>query len=232
MNVKPAVIELRAFKSCPVCQAGAPLPFLSMEGRDYFRCSTCGARLLHPAQYPSREEEYAQYLLHENNPDDPGYRRFLGKLVQPLLQRLPAGAKGLDYGCGPGPALAGMLREAGHHVALYDPFFHPDPAPLERQYEFVTCTETVEHFHNPAEEFSRLVSLVRPGGWLALMTCFQTEDTLFRDWHYRKDATHVVFYREETMHYLAAHYGWSCDIPVKDVALMQRPQTDARGPAR
>ena len=62
--------------------------------------------------------------------NDAGYRRFLSKLADPLMARLAPGARGLDYGCGPGPALAAMLREAGHEVALYDPFFAPDPAPL------------------------------------------------------------------------------------------------------
>jgi taurine dioxygenase len=56
----------------------------------------------------------------------------------------------------PGPALAAMLREAGHEVALYDPFFAPDPAPLAAIYDFVTCTETAEHFHDPRAEFARL----------------------------------------------------------------------------
>lgn len=122
-----------------------------------------------------------------------------------------------------------MLRQAGHEVALYDPFFHPDPRPLLQTYDFVTCTESAEHFHRPAREFERLMSLVRPGGWLAVMTCFQTDDAAFADWHYRRDPTHVVFYREETMRHLAAARGWSCEIPQKDVALMRRPsRRDAR----
>ncbi|MEC5293317.1 class I SAM-dependent methyltransferase [Aurantimonas sp. C2-6-R+9] len=176
-----------------------------------------------PCQHPSREAEYAHYLHHENHPDDPCYRRFLTKLTELLLAHLPEGSRGLDYGCGPGPALGAMLGEAGHEVALFDPFFHPDPAPLNQTYDFLTCTETAEHFHRPAEEFDRLMALVRPGGWLAIMTCFQTDDARFRDWHYRKDPTHVVFYREETMRYLTAFRNWSCDVPVKDVALMRRP---------
>jgi hypothetical protein len=139
------------------------------------------------------------------------------------MARLPAGSSGLDYGCGPGPALAAMLREAGHEVAFFDPFFRPDRAVLERQYDFVTCTETAEHFHRPADEFDRLMTLVRPGGWLAVMTCFQTNDAPFATWHYRKDPTHVVFYREETLRILAARRGWTCGVPVKDVALMRRP---------
>ena len=116
-----------------------------------------------------------------------------------------------------------MLREAGHAVALYDPFFAPGTQVLERQYDFVTCTETAEHFHRPDEEFARLTRLVRPGGWLAIMTCFQTDDSRFRDWHYRKDPTHVVFYREATFRLIADRHGWPCEIPAKDVVLMRRP---------
>lgn len=208
---------------CPVCRAPGSELFLSIQGRDYRRCGYCAARFLDPHQRPSRDEEYAHYLHHENHPDGPGYRRFLSKLARPLLALLSSESRGLDYGCGPGPALAAMLREAGHDVALFDPFFHPDREPLTKVYDFVTCTETAEHFHRPSAEFSRLMALVRPGGWLAIMTCFQTDDARFQNWHYRKDPTHVVFYREETLRYLASACGWTCEIPVKDVAIMRRP---------
>jgi SAM-dependent methyltransferase len=180
-------------------------------------------RFLDPARRPTPEAERAHYRLHRNDPDDGRYRRFLSKLADPLLARLAPGASGLDYGCGPGPALAAMLEEAGHETALYDPVFRPDPAPLSRSHDFVCCTETAEHFHRPAAEFARLRTLVRPGGWLALMTCFQTDDARFEGWHYRADPTHVTFYRAETFRHLARCWGWSCEIPVKDVALLRRP---------
>ena len=65
----------------------------------------------------------------------------------------------------PVPALAAMLTEAGHRMALYDPFFAPDPAPLA-VYDFVTCTEAAEHFHHPAAEFARLRAWCGPAaGW-------------------------------------------------------------------
>lgn len=210
--------------ACPVCRTAGPGPFLAVEGRDYWRCGACEARFLDPRQQPSRQVELACYLEHENHPDDPGYRRFLSKLAVPLLARLPPGASGLDYGCGPGPALAAMLRAAGHEVSLFDPFFHPDPAPLRRRHGFITCTETAEHFHRPAEEFDRLDALLSPGGWLGLMTCFQTDDARFAQWQYRRDPTHVVFYRAATLRHIAAMRGWRCEIPAKDIALMQKPE--------
>lgn len=194
-----------------------------MDGKDYWRCGACEATFLDPRHFLTPGAEHAQYRLHENHPDDPGYRRFLSKLADPLLARLKPGSRGLDYGCGPGPALAAMLIEAGHEMALYDPLFAPDRQVLEAQYDFVTCTETAEHFHDPWTEFETLAGLLNPGGWLAVMTCFQTNDSAFARWHYRLDPTHVVFYREATLSHIAARLGLEIEIPVKNVALMRKP---------
>jgi SAM-dependent methyltransferase len=208
---------------CPVCRAAPVAEFGIFDAREYWRCDTCGARGMAPAHYPDPATERAEYDRHENRIDDPGYRRFLDRLAAPLLSRLAPGARGLDHGCGPGPALAAMLREAGHEVALYDPFYAPDPAPLADAYDFITCTEVAEHFHHPAGEFDRLGAMLNPGGVLAVMTCFQTDDSRFAGWHYRQDPTHVVFYRAETFAALASARGWSCEIPRKDVALLRVP---------
>jgi len=215
----------QANTACPLCDAGVE-HFQTIGARTYFRCPICELRFLDPALRPGRAEERAHYLTHENDPDDPGYRRFLSRVSGPLLARLAPASRGLDHGCGPGPALAGMMREAGHEMAVYDPFFAPDTTPLRGSYDFVTCTETAEHFHDPAGEFKQLRRLVRPGGWLAVMTCFQTDDSRFAGWHYRQDPTHVVFYRAATFSFLANAWGWDIDIPEKDVVLLGRPRHD------
>jgi SAM-dependent methyltransferase len=209
--------------ACPVCREPRALPFTRVGALDYWRCGACEARFLDPGQRLGPAQELAHYESHENSVDDPGYRRFLARLAEPLLERLAPGSRGLDYGCGPGPALAAMLREAGHAVALYDPFFHPDGAALDGLYDFISCTEVAEHFHDPAGEFDMLDALLAPGGWLGVMTSFQTSDESFAAWSYRRDPTHVVFYREATLRLVAARRGWSCEIPRKDVALMRKP---------
>ncbi len=208
---------------CPVCEHPRCQAFLTAGDRSYLRCTVCLSTFLHPEQRPGPDAELAEYQLHQNAEDDAQYRLFLRKLSDPLLQRLPPFSRGLDYGCGPGPALAALLRENGHTVALYNPFFHPDRSVLSATYGFITCTEVIEHFHQPAVEFRRLDALLAPGGWLALMTNFQTDDTRFAGWHYRRDPTHVVFYREATLRWLAQHHGWVCEIPCANVALMQKP---------
>ncbi|MEM8687400.1 MAG: class I SAM-dependent methyltransferase [Pseudomonadota bacterium] len=209
-------------ESCTVCRASTLSVFQEIDGKTYWRCATCHATLLDPAHHLGAAEERSHYLLHENRVEDSDYRTFLSKLAGPVLAELSPASEGLDYGCGPGPALAAMLGEAGHAMRLYDPFFHPDKTALVHAYDFVTCSETAEHFHRPAEEFDRLDSLVRPGGLLAIMTCFQTDDTRFAKWHYRQDPTHVVFYRAETYAVLAQQRGWHYNSPAKDVALLRK----------
>lgn len=208
--------------NCPVCEQPGSRPFQTVDQRDYWRCEHCLATFLDPNQWPSMDEETAHYRLHENDVDDPGYRRFLNRLAEPLLARLAPNSEGLDFGCGPGPALAAMLTEHGHRMAVYDPIFAPDERVLEQAYDFVTCTEVVEHLHRPAATFRRLCRLVRPAGWLAIMTTFQRDDAAFASWHYRRDPTHVVFYRPETFGRLAAAAGWKCEIPVNNVVLLQK----------
>ncbi len=99
---------------CPVCETEPARHFRMCGVHDYWRCRACAATFLDPSQLPDKTTEHRRYRLHRNDPDDVRYRAFLSRLTTPLLARLPAGVLGLDYGCGPGPALAVMLREAGH----------------------------------------------------------------------------------------------------------------------
>ncbi len=207
---------------CRVCMTGIAVSYQSVGTKVYWRCTTCAAVFIDASCLPDRESEYNRYLLHENDPYDSAYRNFLSKLSNPLMERLSPAREGLDYGCGPGPALARMLEEAGHHVRLYDPFFQPNPSALQRTYDFIVCAEAVEHFHRPYHEFLRLNRLIKMDGWLAIMTSFLEDDDRFANWHYQHDPTHVVFYCEKTFQFLAEQYGWRCWIPQKNVVLMQK----------
>jgi SAM-dependent methyltransferase len=198
------------------------VPFADLLEKRYWRCGTCQLIYLDPAHYLAAAEEKAQYLLHENEIDDEGYRTFLNRLAEPLLQRLRPGASGLDYGCGPGPALAAMCREAGHEMQVYDPFFAPEKSVLTQAYDFITCTEVVEHLHEPAKVFTLLDKCLKPGGWLGVMTSFYTEEIDFQKWHYPTDPTHVVFYNEETFSWLGEKMNWRRSFPAKNVVLFKK----------
>jgi len=204
---------------CPIC-AGETRDFhVAADGRQYRKCRNCEGVFLIAAQRLTRTQEHAQYLLHNNDPGDVNYRHFLNQLLKPLLSAIPGARSGLDYGCGPGPALAFMLREMGHSVELYDPFFCDQESVLRKTYDFITCSEVVEHFHRPAEEFSRFDRMIRPGGVIGIMTGMLTDDIDFPGWHYRRDPTHVLFYTPQTMRYLASRHSWRCEFPAKNVTL-------------
>jgi len=216
--------------ACPVCEEASTRFFAEAGSREYLRCDSCQSTFLTPTQRPDRSEEKREYDRHRNDIDDPGYRRFLARLATPLLERLAPRSAGLDYGCGPGPALAAMLEASGHQVRLYDPIYYPhtgSTGPLGDTYDFVTCTEVVEHMHRPAEEFRRIDALLRPGGHLGVMTVFQTDDARFVDWHYRRDPTHVVFYRESTLALIADRMRWTMEIPGANVAIFRKPPSAA-----
>ncbi len=219
---------------CPLChtagsQPFARLPLLEREA-DYFRCPTCQLTFIAREALPSREEEQAHYALHQNSPDDAGYRAFLARLAEPLIAQLSASAEagaaeitGLDFGCGPGPTLSKMLTEAGFPTLDFDPLYANDTHLLTQQYDFVTCSEVVEHFHHPAESFGKLRSLLRPSGTLAIMTGWLTDDAGFARWHYRRDPTHVCFYKPATFGYLAQQWGWQLSLPATNIALLRAP---------
>jgi hypothetical protein len=115
-----------------------------------------------------------------------------------------------------------MLREQGFRMRDYDPCFAADPGTLECTYDFITCTETVEHFHQPRTEFDRLAGLLRPGGLLAVMTEWLDEDeNRFENWWYARDPTHVSFYSRQTLTWIARQWSWTLSLPCTNVAFWQ-----------
>lgn len=208
---------------CSLCRSAVVTGFAAVHGRRYGTCAACGLIQMAPDDHPTPAAERAHYGTHRNDAADPGYRTFLDRLVDPLVARLPAGAAGLDFGSGPGPALAEMLGTRGFRVYLYDPFFAPDAAALDRRYDFITCTETAEHFFHPADEFERLDRMLRPGGWLGIMTELYREHVPFAQWRYARDPTHACFYRPETLHWIAERFGYHTEEPHPNVRLFRKP---------
>lgn len=174
---------------------------------DVFVCSECKLVFKNPEVFLDHAEEAARYSTHQNNEEDAGYVSFLNRLVGPLKDFLPNKFDSLDYGCGPGPTVSKLLEEVGAHAHNYDPYFFPDAHLLiPESYDVVTCTEVVEHFHRPLQSWEELVSLVKDGGLLAVMTQMILPETDYQKWWYKNDPTHVVFYSPETMNYISKKY--------------------------
>lgn len=207
---------------CPLCENPDSLLYWRDQRRSYRRCQLCQLVFVPPAHHLSMTAEKAEYDLHRNDPEDSGYRTFLSRLFAPLCQRVSPGAKGLDFGCGPGPALSAMLTEAGFDMAVYDPFYAPERGPLRHSYDFITCSEVVEHFRCPGREFAALWKMLEPNGWLGVMTKLVIDRQAFARWHYKNDPTHIAFFSRKTFRYLARQLNASLEFIGADVILLQK----------
>ncbi len=207
--------------NCPLCACTAER-FCSDRNRSYLRCPRCNFIFVPEQHLLSPAEEKSRYDFHRNDPADLRYRKFLNRLFQPLEQKLAPGARGLDFGCGPGPTLSVMFEEAGYGCDVYDLYYADDPSVFKHQYDFLTCSETMEHMYRPREEFERFVSLVKPGGWIGIMT--QLHDTApvpFDRWHYKDDDTHVCFFSKQSFQTLEKVYSLRVEFHSDSVILFQ-----------
>lgn len=208
---------------CPLCENSRTASRLTAGQREFWQCDECALTFVPPQFHLEGAEEKARYDTHENYPDDPAYRNFFRPFFDALTKELPPGAKGIDFGAGPGPALAEMLRERGFSVALYDKFFHPQKDVLGENYDFVACTETAEHFQRPRAEFELFQRLLRPGGCLGILTGMLAEGKKFDDWYYHRDPTHVAFYEKRTMEWIGKRFSWESSFPAPNVTLFRKP---------
>lgn len=212
-------------ETCPLCLGADAKAFFTDEkhgGREFFSCPGCGLVFVPARFHPSPEDEKRRYDLHRNDPGDAGYRDYLNQLAAPLCARLRPGSRGLDFGSGPGPALAAMMEAAGHPTRIYDPFYAPDLSALEEIYDFVAATEVVEHLRDPRGTLERMWSLVRPGGWLGLLTQSPPPAEAFGRWTYKNDPTHLVFYPKAVFGRLAGAWGAEVEFDGRDAILLRK----------
>lgn len=210
---------------CPLCGSHDNRWLVADTNRDYFRCLHCALIYADPTTHLASTQEKLVYDQHRNNSNDAGYRQFLARLATPLVMRLPLPPLfGLDFGSGPGPTLSVMLAEMGYTMTIYDPYFAAQSAVLACQYDFVTCTEAIEHFYQPAKEWGLLLRLVKPGGWLGIMTKLVTDTDAFGHWYYKNDPTHVSFFSRDTFCFLAQRDGLEVEFVGNDVILLRKPQ--------
>ena len=209
-------------KICTVCKNNKIEFFLNVEGLDYWQCTFCKATMLDPIKFISSNKEKKHYLKHNNEINDTRYRIFLSNLIEPLKDKISIDDMGLDYGCGYAPALADILKKDGFNVELYDPFFFKNENIFCRKFNFITCSEVVEHFFKPYEEFNKIDSLLAKNSSLAIMTSFMTEDYLFKNWYYRRDPTHVVFYKKITFKIIASQRNWKINFPSENIVLFNK----------
>jgi len=194
-------------RPCPLCRTADGTAIRTPDGILYSRCNSCGCISRDPVHRVDAPTERNRYLLHENFPDDPGYRRWIQAFLDFACDPpLGPDARILDFGSGPNPVLAAMLESAGYTVELQDRFFAPGRP--EGPFDLILALEVFEHLDDPAGELADLASRLAPGGRLAISTEFIPEgDEAFSAWAYRSDITHIVFFTDLALTRAAAAVG-------------------------
>ena len=191
--------------TCPLCSSKNTNQLdILFKNRSYCKCDDCFLIFSDRDSLPSLNVELERYKLHENNILNKGYRNFLDTVLQPLLLYINKTMTGLDYGCGPNPVLSLMLHENGFSCDNYDPLFFNNI--IKSNYDYVISTESFEHFHFPIVDIPKIIALIRPGGYLAIMTETWKSPDQLQSWYYLRDITHVSFYHVRTMNFIASSY--------------------------
>ena len=209
-------------QTCPLCQTRDGEAYFNDSRRCYLQCRTCNLVFVPPVYYLPSDAEKQRYDLHQNSSSDPDYRRFLSRIFMPMQTRLNSNSRGLDFGSGPGPTLSKMFEEAGHSMAIYDPYYAKDESVWEERYDFITASEVVEHLHQPRREFDRLWACLKPGGTLGVMTMLAPAREAFATWHYKNDMTHVSFFSRNTFEWLGHPWGSKPKFFDNDVVLFRK----------
>ena len=209
------------FFHCSLCGSEAH-HYCKDKSREYLQCSNCHLVFVQSKYCLSVKDEKIQYDFHENNPASSGYRNFLLRILIPMCEFLSTGSRGLDFGSGPGPTLSLMFEECGYPMKIYDPIYAVDESVLNIQYDFVTATEVVEHFQNPAQSLNKMWQCLKPDGYLGIMTKLVTNQAAFSNWHYKNDQTHICFFSNKTFDWLINNWNAKAVFRKKDVIILQK----------
>jgi len=208
---------------CPLCREASRDLFFSGKYREFYRCPCCALVFVPPEYYLPEDREKERYDLHENSPENRGYVKFLSEVADIFMAHVKTIGKGLDFGSGPEPVFAGILRARGFDMSTYDPFFASDAGVFRNKYDLIALVEVMEHLKDPMGEIRRLNHCLEPGGVISIRTEMMPEgNEAFRFWSYKNDPTHICFYSDDTFRWLAETLRFRLLFPAPHVVLMFR----------
>ena len=190
---------------CKIC-GSEHLKEITAYNQKYYNCEDCNFIFIDENHLISKEEELEEYELHENTIENEGYVRMFERFMEEgLYPYVNPPKRVLDFGCGPGPVLSELMKRKGYEVEVYDIFYAPQKP--EGTFDMVTSTEVFEHFINPSKDIELIVSFMKKGAYLSVMTQYHPkDDEKFAKWWYNREPSHISFYTEETFEYIASKY--------------------------
>jgi len=224
-------------KSCPVCDSRSLAKFATFRHFSYSRCRTCGLTFANPVPSDKvldafyNSPFYRNYRRLEANriAQDQYFSISMYRDIRQLASWLDGNQSLnlLDFGCGPGAFLALLRDEFGFENVeglelsqisvdfarrQYGLTVASSAAELQQQsYDVVLLIEVIEHLPNPAEIFSQLSQLVKPGG-LLMITTPSVDSLLGRHFpslcmHYTAPS-HISLFTKHALSHLLSRFGF------------------------
>jgi SAM-dependent methyltransferase len=193
---------------CILCGSAAafPLDFVKPVKRIFLHCPQCDLIFVPESHHLSPEQEVSRYKMHRNTLSNEGYVGMFLEKIAMVHKYCPDVKSVLDYGCGPTPVLAELLKRDGFSCEIFDPYFFP--VFPEGSYDLVISTEVFEHLREIKAELQRIRTLIKQGGYLAVMTSQHDVVSDFENWWYKNDPTHICFLGGRTFEWLANEFGF------------------------
>lgn len=192
--------------ACPLCQSTQATPF----ALDYYplghfyKCSGCLGVFKSTKLYLNEADEKSRYDTHNNSLEDDRYLNYLKKSWDRFASHLSKHPQSLlDFGCGPVKAIEHILKDQKNlNIKSWDKYYFSSP--LTETFDVIFCHEVVEHFLNPDQCFKDLKAYTHSGTSICIRTEFYPEsESVFRNWYYKNDPTHVFFYHPDSFDVVA-----------------------------
>ena len=194
---------------CKICQASTSSIKDVKKELMYYRCTICGFVSLDDKYMLNKIEEKNKYDQHNNSLENEGYVQmfedFIALSIEPYIKNIETV---LEFGSGPEPVFAELLKRRGLEVDIYDLYYSPKKVYETKSYDLITSTEVFEHLQKPLEVLTLLAKHSNKNGYIVLMTKFPPkDDKAFLAWWYRRDPTHISFFTPKSFELMAEKVG-------------------------
>jgi len=248
-------LESDAVTACPACGAaaasklgnGASAFEVQQGGRTYHQpaywirlCADCGLCFKSHTVPPEVLDDYYDGLdfrvfdYEERLPTDRQLDRY--------LSRLPVGSRVLDFGCSTGrilrahtsrlacfgvePNLQAATIASDRGIAiLIESELRDEPV---RRFDAIIVADVYEHLLHPVQTLARLVEVLNPGGWLAIVSgnadAIRDRARIAEFWYFRTPS-HLLMLTRNHLSWLARRLGLDLD-GIHTCSHYQRPLTE------
>ncbi len=189
-------------------------PVFFEDKRKFYKCRNCF--LIFTDEFAGEAEAEAHYKKQQAETDASFWKEQVDALLTISAKYVPRPKKILDFGAGSGE-ITKEIRSRGLDCTSLEPMedgFLKDQS-FGEKFDIIFAVEVIEHIQNLWEELREMEEVLSPGGVMVFSTILTDKFVyeansvdVFREWFYKDDQTHVSFFCNETMSYIANMLGY------------------------